>query len=270
MNRQWPRDVCLHLRHRQIRGTDSRWRGTLLDGNPLNNFIERAATLKPTVSCAAPKALRLSEHTHTFAVTPGLVVVDISDAKPAGDQGDQRARTAPPAPGASAVSLWLCLHQSLHVLDTTNPAEPHVIGHLPLEDAHSVYLARTYAYVAAGHHGLVIVDITKPTEPFIDQVYNANGCIKDLHDVKLGITYTSEFPCLPERWTHGLHVVLASPDTHGNAGFSPRPTPQLVATYKLPKGGHALPASPKGLIATGLLTNRATKSPSLAASAPGR
>jgi hypothetical protein len=29
----------------------------------------------------------------------------------------------------------------------------------------------------------------------------------------------------------------------GNAGFSPRPTPQLVATYKLPKGGEALAIS---------------------------
>ena len=51
----------------------------------------------------------------------------------------------------------------------------------------------------------------------------------------------------PEDGCNGLRVVqLTSPDTPGNAGFSPRPTPQLIATYRLPKGGAAL-AIAKGL-----------------------
>ena len=33
-----------------------------------------------------------------------------------------------------------------------------------LEDAREVYVARTYAYVAAGRQGLAIVDVTRPTE----------------------------------------------------------------------------------------------------------
>ena len=36
---------------------------------------------------------------------------------------------------------------------------------------------------------------------------------------------------------------LTSPETPGNMGFSPRPTPQLVATFKLPNDGHALAIS---------------------------
>ena len=61
----------------------------------------------------------------------------------------------------------------------------------------------------------------------------------DLHDVKLGVTYVSEFAYLADG-CNGLRVVqLTSPETRGNYGFSPRPTPQLIATYKLPKGGHA-------------------------------
>src|SRR5262249_7121071 len=68
-------------------------------------------------------------------------------------------------------------------------------------------------------------------------------CINDLHDVKLGITYTSEFAYLADG-INGLRVVqLTSPDTPGNMGFSPRPTPQLIATYKLPQEGHALAIS---------------------------
>ena len=35
-------------------------------------------------------------------------------------------------------------------------------------------------------------------------------------------------------------VQLTSPETPGNDGFSPRPTPELIATYKLPEGGEAL------------------------------
>lgn len=216
--------------------------GTLLDGDPLNNFIERAATFNPNGLLCGAKSITIVGSYAYICCDAGLVVVDIADAKNLRVTKviDEHELPHPHQVQVQFRYGYVCTEEGLHVLDTTNPAEPHVIGHLPLEDAHSVYLARTYAYVAAGHHGLVIVDITKPAEPFIDQVYNANGCIKDLHDVKLGITYTSEFAYLADG-EHGLHVVqLTSPDTHGNAGFSPRPAPQLVATYKLPKGGHAL------------------------------
>ena len=64
--------------------------------------------------------------------------------------------------------------------------------------------------------------------------------------MKLGITYVSEFAYLADG-KNGLRVVqLTSPETPGNDGFSPRPTPELIATYKLPHGGHALAIS-KGL-----------------------
>ncbi len=117
---------------------------------------------------------------------------------------------------------------------------------MPLAEAHNIYLARTYAYVAGGRHGLVILDIEKPEQPRVDQVFNADGCINDLHDVKLGITYVSEFAYLADG-KNGMRVVqLTSPETPGNSGFSPRPTPELIATYKLPEGGMAL-AIAKGL-----------------------
>jgi hypothetical protein len=143
---------------------------------------------------------------------------------------------------------FVCDEDGLKVLDCTKLAEPRVIpgAAVELEDAHNVYVARTYAYVAGGEQGLVIVDVTNPEKPRVDQVYNADGCIDDLHDVKLGITYVSEFAYLADG-RNGLRVVqLTSPETPGNAGFSPRPTPQLIATLKLPKEGHALAVS-KGL-----------------------
>jgi hypothetical protein len=36
---------------------------------------------------------------------------------------------------------------------------------------------------------------------------------------------------------------LTSPATPGHDGFSPRPIPQLIATYKMPQGGQALAVS---------------------------
>ena len=39
---------------------------------------------------------------------------------------------------------------------------------------------------------------------------------------------------------HGLRVVqLTSPETEGNGGFSPKPHPHLIASYKLPEHGKA-------------------------------
>ena len=92
----------------------------------------------------------------------------------------------------------------------------------------------------------MILDIEKPEQPRVDQVFNADGCINDLHDVKLGITYASEFAYLADG-KNGMRVVqLTSPETPGNNGFIPRPTPELIATYKLPEGGMALAIS-KGI-----------------------
>jgi hypothetical protein len=131
-------------------------------------------------------------------------------------------------------------HRGLVVLDVTDLAQPRHVGHLPMDECHNVYLARTYAYVAAGHEGLAIVDITRPEQPVLDQTFDAGGCITECHDVKLGITYASQFAYLADG-ENGLRVVqLTSPDTPGTAGFSPRPTPQLVATFKIPHEGHAL------------------------------
>ena len=61
--------------------------------------------------------------------------------------------------------------------------------------------------------------------------------------MKLGITYTSEFAYVADG-CNGLRVVqLTSPSTPGNEGFSPKPSPRLIATYPMPRGGRALAVS---------------------------
>ncbi len=122
----------------------------------------------------------------------------------------------------------------------TKLAFPQHVHTVPLHEANSIYLGRTYAYVAGGKVGLVILDITNPELAFIDQIYNAGGQIDDAQDVKLGITNVSQF-AYDADGKNGLRVLqLTSPELPWNDGFSPRPNPCLIATRKLPKNGHAL------------------------------
>ncbi|MBZ5705613.1 MAG: hypothetical protein LAN63_09680, partial [Acidobacteriia bacterium] len=124
-------------------------------------------------------------------------------------------------------------HDGLKVLDITNLAQPvPVQGALvQLPDARNVYVARTYAYVSGGKQGLVIVDIEHPEQPKIDQVFNANGVMNDVNDVKIGMVSASAFAFVADGH-NGLRVVelLTPVDTPGFIGFSPRPTPKLIAT----------------------------------------
>ena len=150
------------------------------------------------------------------------------------------------APRSVAIQFrhaFICDAEGLKTFDISDPAAPVPLATVPLEQANSVYVARTYAYVAGGPQGLVIVDVTRPGEPFVDQCFDAGGLINDARDVKLGITYVSEFAYVADG-VNGLRVVqLTSPETPGNVGFSPRPTPQLVATWPMSGKGVALSIS---------------------------
>ena len=96
-----------------------------------------------------------------------------------------------------------------------------------------------------GQLGFVIVDIEQTERLVGDQIYDADGAINDARDVKVGMTHASLFAYIADG-RNGLRVIqLTSPrDTPGNLGFSPRPTPRLIATY--PTHGPALALS-KGL-----------------------
>ncbi|WP_435009824.1 hypothetical protein P12x_001060 [Tundrisphaera lichenicola] len=222
--------------------------GTIIDGNPLNNFLKREVTFNPNGVLNGANNITIFGTFAYITCDAGLVVVSLDDpTKPQVTSviGGDFLRNPRAFQGQFRYG-YVCDEDGIKVLDVTNPATPRPMGVLPLEDAHNIYLARTYAYVAAGRNGLVILDIEKPDAPRIDQVFNAGGCINDLHDVKLGITYVSEFAYLADG-KNGMRIVqLTSPETPGNDGFSPRPTPQLIATFKIPKDGEALAIS-KGM-----------------------
>jgi hypothetical protein len=221
---------------------------TTINGNPLDNFLHRELTFNPDgILCGARNITIVGTYAY-ICCDAGLVVVSLEDPKHPVVRsvlgGDCLKH-----PRAVQIQFrygYVCDEEGIKILDVTDLAIPVLISKLDLPEAHNIYLARTYAYVAAGSQGLVILDIEQPALPRVDQVYTANGCINDLHDVKLGITYVSEFAYLADG-KNGLRVVqLTSPETPGNDGFSPRPTPELIATYKLPHGGHAVGVA-KGL-----------------------
>ena len=83
----------------------------------------------------------------------------------------------------------------MDAIDVTDPTKPRLVGtaRVPLADARRVYVARTYAYVAAGTEGLAIVDVERPEAPRLYMKYNADGTINDARDVIVGSTNASLF-----------------------------------------------------------------------------
>jgi hypothetical protein len=216
--------------------------GTLLDGDPLNNFLKRDLTFNPDGLLNGARAVTTVGNYVWVSCDKGLVIIDFSDPK----KPEVKRVIGEPVlkhPGAVQVQFryaFVCDAEGVKILDVTDLTDPKLVSRVPLPVAHNIYVARTYAYVAGGPNGLVILDVENPMRPRIDQVYNAGGCINDLHDVKLGITYVSEFAYLADG-KNGVRVVqLTSPEVPGNTGFSPRPMPELIATYPIPHGGKSL------------------------------
>ncbi|MFN0121462.1 MAG: LVIVD repeat-containing protein, partial [Blastocatellia bacterium] len=217
---------------------------TLLDGNPSNNFMKRALTWNPESKLKGASFISING-THAYITTDhGLVIVNINDPLKPRIVGDI------PFKHAHSVQIqfryaFVTDEEGMHVVDVTMPEQAKKIegASVKIEHAHHLYLARTYAYVAAGKSGLVIVDIEKPEKPKIDQTFTADGKINDAHDVKIGMTNNSLFAYVADGH-NGLRVIqLMSPEENANIyGFSPKPTPKLIATHEI-HGGEALAVS---------------------------
>lgn len=216
--------------------------GTLLDGNPLNNFLKRDVTFNPSGLLRGATSITIIGTNAWICCEAGVVIVALDEpTKPRVVRvlGPDLLRK-PRAVEAQFRYAFVLDDRGLQVLDITQPDNPVSAASLPLGDARSLYVARSYAYVAAGKNGLVIVDVENPAQPRVDQVYTAGGVINDARDVKLGITYTSQFAYVADGH-NGLRVIqLTSPETPGNAGFNVRPQPMLVASWPAPEEGEIL------------------------------
>ncbi len=117
-------------------------------------------------------------------------------------------------------------------VDVTDPTKPRHVGtaRVPLADANRIYVARTFAYVAAGKEGLAIVDVEKPDAPKLYLKYNADGTLVDARDVIVATTNASLFAYVADG-ANGMKVLqLTSPEIQPKFyGFSPDPKPVLIA-----------------------------------------
>jgi hypothetical protein len=210
---------------------------TLLDGDPRNNFLKRALAFNPNGILNGARRITIAGTYAYMLCDRGLVVVDLD--KPLQPRVVAEIG-APELNDPQGISIqfryaFVVDRDGLKVLDVTSLDHPRVVPSalVKLEDARNVYVARTYAYVAGGKQGLAIVDVERPEQPRLDQFFSAGGKINDLRDVKIGMVDASAFAFLADG-RNGLRVlqVLSPEDSPNSYGFSPRPTPKLIASYR--------------------------------------
>jgi hypothetical protein len=210
---------------------------TLLDGDPRNNFLKRALSFNPDGRLTGAHRITIVGTYAYVLCDHGLVVVDLDNPLAPKITADIGAPFLVDPRGVATQFRYAFVvdRDGMKVLDITHLDKPvpleNVVVRLP--DARNIYAARTYAYVSGGGQGLAIINVQQPDHPKLDQVFDAGGKINDLNDVKLGMVSASLFAYLADG-KNGLRVLqLFSPsDDPDFGGFSPRPIPKLIATYR--------------------------------------
>ncbi len=204
---------------------------TLNDGDARNNFFHRSATWNPNGVLTGARHIILGGHFAYIATPTAMVVVNLDDPL----HPVLAASIPMDDPRASALQfryLWVTTAKGLELLNVTRLDAPVPVpaATVPLADARRVYVARTYAYVAAKREGLVIVDVKRPEAPAIYQRFTADGKLNDAEDVVIGSTNASLFAYVADG-VNGMKVIqLMSPESQPNFyGFSPKPMPEMIA-----------------------------------------
>ncbi len=205
---------------------------TLADGEPRNNFLERALSWNPNGVLNGARHITLGGYYAYIVADAGVVIVNLD--KPL--QPKLTAVVALKTARASALQfryLFVTDADGLKVIDVTLPEKPRITPALVrLDDAHKVYVARTYAYVAAGKQGLAIIDVEKAEQPNLVELFTADGALNDARDVIVATTNASLIGYVADG-KNGLKVLqMTSPDSQPKFyGFSPQPRPELIATF---------------------------------------
>ncbi|HEY5381254.1 MAG TPA: multiheme c-type cytochrome [Acidobacteriaceae bacterium] len=209
--------------------------GTLLDGNPRNNFLRRAVTFNPGGALNGARRITIAGTKAYILADRGLIVVELADPL-----HPKIIAESTEVHGGRGVAVqfryaFVVDADGLKVFDVTEPAKLHRVGPVvPFADARNIYVARTYAYVSAGKDGIGIVDVERPEHAKLAQMFNAGGALNDVNDLKIGMVSSSQFAFVADGH-NGMRIVqLFSPETQRNFyGFSPQPVPELIATRKM-------------------------------------
>ncbi len=208
---------------------------TMGDFEPRNNFLKRALTWNPGGALDGARHATFAGHILYVSGDKGVAVVDLDNPL------EPKLLTTIELPRARASMLqfrylFVVNENGMQVVDVTVPASPRIVegAQIPVAEAHQVFVSRTYAYIAAGSEGLVIVDVERPESPEVYKRYNANGKLSDARDVIVATTNASLFAYVADG-KNGLKVIqLTSPESQPKFyGFSPEPKPELIAWRKL-------------------------------------
>jgi hypothetical protein len=213
---------------------------TLADGEPRNNFLERALTWNEGGVLAGARDITVGGHFAYIVVDAGVAIIDLD--KPL----QPRHVTTVPMRGARALVqqfryLFVTDAEGLKVIDITDPAEAAVVpgNTIAIKDAHKVFVARTYAYVAAGAEGIYIVDVTRPTEMQLYQQFTDQ--LQDARDIVVATTNASLMAYVADG-AGGLKIIqLTSPASQPRFyGFSPEPKPAIISQFPTTRPALAL------------------------------
>ena len=210
---------------------------TMADGEFRNNKLDRtrfadgSTAWNPDGVLTGARHVTLAGDIAYIAADAGLVTIDL--ANPADPQlMAVRALTDARASTIQFRYLWVTDAEGVKLFDVTDMRNPVAMPQatVPLADARRIYVARTYAYVAAKRDGLVILDVTKPLAPKLYQRVTLDGTLDDAEDVIVGSTNATLFAYVADG-RNGLKVLqLTTPDSQPNFyGFSPAPKPELIA-----------------------------------------
>ena len=213
---------------------------TLSDGEPRNNYLDRAVTWNEGGVLNGARFLTVGGHYAYVMADAGLVIVDLDDPlKPV------HVTTMPLNDPRSAYLQFCYLFvtdaDGLKVVDVTDPTKPVMTDNnmISLANAGHISVARTFAYVAAGREGLVIVDIEDPEN--MQEFTRVTDGLVDSRDVIVASTNASLYAYVADGIS-GLKVIqLTSPKSQPRFyGFSPDVVPELIATFETSKPAMSL------------------------------
>lgn len=204
---------------------------TLGDGEPRNNFLERALTWNEGGVLSGARHIANAGYFFYISTPKGVVVLNMNDPM------NPAYVTTIDLPDPRAVQvqfryLFVTTAKGLQVVEVNQYDQPRVIeaAVVPLKNAAKLHVARTFAYVAAHDEGLAIIDVTQPEQPKLYQMYTAEGTLNDARDVTVATTNASLYAYVADG-RNGLKVIqLTGPDIQPKFyGFSPDPKPTLIA-----------------------------------------
>jgi LVIVD repeat len=213
---------------------------TLADGEPRNNFLERALTWNEGGVLNGARHVTVGGYYLYVIADAGLVILNINDPlQPV------VASVVPLNGGTSSMQqfryLFVTDRDGLKTIDITTPEKARLIpdNTIALGDARRVFVSRTYAYVAAGSQGLVIVDVQNPE--LMKTFRTVSEGVVDASDVIVATTNASLFAYVADG-TAGLKILqLTSPELQPKFyGFSPEPNPRLIASRATGKPARSL------------------------------